>query len=506
MANDRLRNEDRWSTSIQHQHVLSGIGPTAPLNVRLDLNRVGDNNYWRDFPRSSTSLTERLLRRDAVVTTSAGPWSYSAGVYTWQTLQDPIDRITPPYDRVPSISAAYSTDLSWSAQQDVRFSLLTDATTFRANRPVLIGGLNQSTEVNGSRLFAQAKLEKVWQTPGWFVRPSAQLHMRQYQFDHAIGPAGLRQRNPSLSVPTLSLDSGLIFERDAQILGRAAIQTLEPRLFYTLTPYKQQGYLPVYDSSDFGFSESSMFYSNTYSGHDRIADLHAATLGLTTRVISPDTGTEWVSLGMAQRVRLSNQRVVLPGQNEIAERISDVLFSGTVQWHPHWTFNGHSQYNPKTRQSVRSTVGARYSPSNYRVVNAAYRVQRGSSEQLDLGWQWPLRDLMGGPRAPDLGVGRGLGPGHWYSVGRINYSLRDRRTIDLIAGFEYDAGCWVARVVLERLQQTRTQANQRIMFQLEFSGFSRLGSSPLQTLSDNIPRYQLLRQQINPPSRFERYD
>ncbi|MDO8276432.1 MAG: LPS-assembly protein LptD, partial [Serpentinimonas sp.] len=88
----------------------------------------------------------------------------------------------------------------------------------------------------------------------------------------------------------------------------------------------------------------------------------------------------------------------------------------------------------------------------------------------------------------------------------INYSFTERRIVDLIAGFEYDAGCWIGRIVVERLQQSRTQANQRIMFQLEFTGFARIGTNPLQALQDNIPRYQLLRQQINPPSRFQRHE
>jgi LPS-assembly protein len=102
--------------------------------------------------------------------------------------------------------------------------------------------------------------------------------------------------------------------------------------------------------------------------------------------------------------------------------------------------------------------------------------------------------------------GQALGPGRWYGVGRINYSVPDRKVVDLVAGFEYDAGCWIGRVVLERLQRSQASANQRILFQLEFTGFSRIGSNPLQTLRDNVPRYQYLREEINPPSRFQRYD
>jgi hypothetical protein len=49
-------------------------------------------------------------------------------------------------------------------------------------------------------------------------------------------------------------------------------------------------------------------------------------------------------------------------------------------------------------------------------------------------------------------------------------------------------------------------SNKRILFQLEFVGFSKLGSNALQTLKENIPRYQFLREQVVPPSRFSNYD
>jgi LPS-assembly protein len=96
--------------------------------------------------------------------------------------------------------------------------------------------------------------------------------------------------------------------------------------------------------------------------------------------------------------------------------------------------------------------------------------------------------------------------GRWYSVGRLNFSLQDRRLVDAVIGFEYDAGCWLGRVVVERLQSSTSSSNKRILFQLEFIGFTRLGSNALQTLKDNIPRYQYLREQVTVPSRFSNYE
>ncbi len=61
---------------------------------------------------------------------------------------------------------------------------------------------------------------------------------------------------------------------------------------------------------------------------------------------------------------------------------------------------------------------------------------------------------------------------------------------------------------LGRLQSRRTTSNTRLLFQLEFVGFSRLslGASPLASLKQNIPRYQYLREQVSTPSRFSNYD
>jgi LPS-assembly protein len=71
---------------------------------------------------------------------------------------------------------------------------------------------------------------------------------------------------------------------------------------------------------------------------------------------------------------------------------------------------------------------------------------------------------------------------------------------------EYDAGCWLGRLVFERLQTSSATATQHIMFQLEFVGFSRLGINPLKSLKDNIPNYQYLREPGGTPSRFSNYD
>jgi LPS-assembly protein len=306
-------------------------------------------------------------------------------------------------------------------------------------------------------------------------------------------------------VPTFSLDSGLVFERDASYFGTAFRQTLEPRAFYVNTPYRDQSLLPNYDSGASDFNFATIYTENAFVGNDRISDSNLLTLGVTTRLLNPDTGAEAARFGIAQRLRFKDQNVTLPGGAPVVDRFSDVMLGASVNWDPKWAFDSTVQYNPTTEQSVRSAIGARYSPSNYRVLTTTYRYQRDISEQIGVGWQWPVNDLWG-DRGQDLGVGRGQGDGRWYSVGRLNFSMNESKLVDAVVGFEYDAGCWLGRAVLQRIQTSTTTATQSIMFQLEFVGFTRLGSNPLKTLKDNIPGYQYLREQTSPPSRFSNYD
>lgn len=495
MPDDKLRERTRWGYSYTHAGSL-GLPPgTGSLGLSLNVNRVSDDNYWRDFSRTTGSLTQRLLSQDGQLSWSSpgGTWYSMVRTLSWQVLQDVTAPIVPPYDRLPQVYTRYSRpDLPLGLVGSVEG----DSTRFMADRTLTL-------QPNGQRTFLLGKIERPWQAPGWFVTPRVQFHTTQYSFD---APLANGATTASRTLPIYSLDSGLVFERQARFFGRSFTQTLEPRAFYVYAPFRDQALLPNYDSAYNDFNFATIYTENAFGGNDRIADNDLLTLGATTRLLVPETGAEMARFSLAQRLRFKDQLVTLPGTPPVSDRISDLLFGTTLAWSPKWLLDSTVQYNPKTGRSERSTIGGRYNPSNYRVISAAYRLQRGQSEQVDVGWQWPINDLWG-DKGRDLGPGRGQGPNRWYTVGRLNYSLQDKRLVDTLVGFEYDACCWIGRVVFERLQSTTTTAAARILFQLEFVGFSRLGSSALQPLRQNIPRYQMLRDSnVEQPSRFSNYD
>jgi LPS-assembly protein len=512
MPDDKLRDMDREGYAFEHRAGVSGA--YGALGLGMNIERVSDDYYWRDFPNASGSLTQRLLPADVNVYWGLGPYSASARALRWQTLQDPDAPILPPYDR-QQLTFRYAE----SSLGGFDVSLDGDYTQFTVDRSVLA---NQTTteRVNAERTLWLGSLSYPFRGAGGFLIPKASVHTTSYSFEQAVDLSSHTGSLTGLSadglhatrtVPTYSLDAGLVFERESSYFGAAYRQTLEPRLFYTRTPFVEQGYLPIYDTAAQDFSLTSIYSENTFTGNDRIADNNLLTVGVSTRLFDAETGAETLHLGIAQRVRFEDQRVTLPGGTPSPEGLSDILLGAELTVDPRWHMDTAVQWNDRLSQSERGTFSLRYNPSPYRVVNLAYRFQRAQSEDsedsalVDLGWQWPLNDLWG-DRGEDLGPGRGQGTGRWYSVGRLNYSQTDRKLVDTTMGFEYDAGCWLGRVVVERTQTGETSANQRIMFQLELVGFTRVGIDPLATLQKNIPRYQLLREQTTAPSRFSNYE
>ncbi|WP_235580427.1 LPS-assembly protein LptD [Rhizobacter sp. Root404] len=480
MPNDRVNGKERYALAAAHD---SDFGNGLRLQMRA--LRVSDDDYWKDFPRDvSSSLTPRLLPSDFQVSRPFGDWTTYARVQKWQVLQtvDPTTRIEAPYERAPQLGARYGGRFGPGFQVgfETEFNRFTDPTNASlVPRPT------------GNRVHALGSVAWPYVTPGWTLTPKIAFNAASYAVDQPPG-ASTGAANGSRVIPTVSLDSAWVFERDTRFFGKAMRQTLEPRLLYVNTPYRDQSGLPNFDAYAKDFNFDSIFTESAFSGVDRVSDAHQVTAGVTTRFIDPDTGAERLRLGLAQRYLLRDQ-FVTPDGKPLTQRFSDLLLLGSTTVIPSWSLDASVQYSPDSNRVSRSVVGARYSPGPYRTISATYRLTRGLSEQVELGWQWPLYGPTPDASRPRSTDGSGC-QGSWYGVGRVNYSTLERRLVDAVVGVEYDAGCWIGRVVATRQSTGLSEATTRLLFQLELVGLSRLGSNPLQVLKDNIPGYKLLRE------------
>jgi LPS-assembly protein len=457
LADDRLdQGRSRYAISTLNNFI------TGNWSGYANVNKVSDDNYFVDYSRTIALSSQRVLPQDAALTYSQPYWYATLHVLRYQTLQDPASPITPPYDKSPQL-------LIHGARLDVLggfdFSVDIDATRFV-----------HPTLPSGNRIVINPSVAFPILRPGWFVTPKLSYNATHYTVD---GQAPGVQSEFNRSLPTGSVDSGMVFERDTSLFGRALRQTLEPRLFYVRTPYRNQDALPNYDSGITDFNFAQLFAENPFGGYDRIADVNQVTAAVSTRFINNDDGAEIFRASLGQRYYLSPQKVTLPGQLPVDDKRSDVLAEVQGQVSRSFTVDAGVQYSPVTRGVIRSNLGVSYRPEPTKVINAEYLFQQATVaqpigiEQVDVSAQWPLFRNV-------------------YAVGRVNYSTRDRKAIETLAGFEYAGCCWVLRVAASRYVTGVQTATSTLFLQLELNGLARLGSNPLESLKRNVPGYQLV--------------
>jgi LPS-assembly protein len=467
MNDDQRAGDLRYGLSMRHnQRFDSGVALAA------DFNRASDDNYARDFPLSHVFLrpgfNRRLLPQTATLSYGSGPWGGSLQFSDFQVLQDPLARIGIPYSRLPQLN------LSYAQYTDTGLELTMGTQYTRFMHP---------TQVQGDRLVVNPRVTYTeLQGPGYFFRPSFSVHGTVYSLDRVIDPA---MSSPTRVLPTFTADTGLIFERDTSFLGRNAIQTLEPRAFYTYTPYVAQNsnLYPNFDSTIADFSYAQIFRENRFVGNDRIGDANQLTLALSSRYLESN-GAERLRLAVAQRFNLTPPKVGLgTALQDMGDARSDVLLLASGRVTRETRLDASFQYNQVRGDINRVSFGVYWQPAPMKVVNAQYRrdsrnlpdIPNTNFELIDVSSQWPLTS-------------------RWYGVGRLNYLLDQKRIGQSLAGVEYQADCWIFRMVSQRLPTAAGVVNTTFFIQLEFNGLSALGMNPMRALRGNIPGYQPLTQ------------
>ncbi len=481
ISQDRDYRDSRERISLRHEHAVPKLlGGSA--GAGLNYNRVSDDRFFVDFGRNIVSASQAVLPREAWLVYTRNVWNSALRMSQNQTLLSLLaPGELPPYERVPQ----FTTNASVFDWRGFDVGLAVEATRFEQR--TLVAGAATGREP-GKRLIINPSVSYPVLAPGWFVVPKVQYHSTDYALSRSVRP---NDASPSRRLPMASLDTGLIFERDASWFGAGAIQTLEPRLYYSYIPYREQNALPNFDSGLADFNFAQLFTENVFAGGDRVGEANQATALMVGRVLETETGAERLRVALGQRFFFAPQRVVLPGGAPRTDKESDLLASVAGVLDRNWTADVSVQHSTLQNQIVRATVGVRYQPRPASVLSLAYRYKLNELDQIDVAAQWPLK-FVGLPR--------------WYGVMRANYSERDSRVVEAVGGLEYKADCWVARLVMQRFVTADSTGTNTVYFQIELNGLSSVGSSPVESLRRNIPGYQL----VNPPpptaGRFDYYE
>lgn len=458
LPNDRITGTNRYALSWKHNQNLDSM--LRGLSGFVNVSKVSDDTYFADLSDrvSFTSLT--TLPREGGFVYANGPWQVLARAQAFQTLQDPTAPAPLPYNRVPQVLATLQ-EADWMG---LTFAGAGEYAYFR-----------QPTLTTGQRIYAWPTVAWLRQGAGWSVAARTGVHLREYDLNEVRpGVSGTL----GYAIPITSVDGGLVFERDWNVLGQNFVQTLEPRAFYVYVPYRDQSSAPVFDTAVADFNFGQLFSVNRYLGNDRIGDANQITLALSSRLLDPGTGAERLRVAIGERFYFQDQRVTLNEAPRSAST-SDVLVGVEGRLSEAWSIAALMQYNFDASQTERLHAGARYTPAPGRVLSASYSYSRqyfdpvGTQSQLnqfDIAAQWPVTNS-------------------WTLLGRWNFSLLDSKTLEAVAGVEYNAGCWVLRLVGQRLTTTTQTTTTSVYLQIELNGLARFGTSPLDLLRRSVPGY-----------------
>ena len=351
-----------------------------------------------------------------------------------------------------------------------------------------------STQVMGDRMVLNPSISYPMVAPGAYVTPTLAINQTRYhlqdipewQTGYTVPPG--TQSFQIRTLPMFDVDSGMTFERKTEFFGQNYTQTLEPRMYYLLVPYRDQSHIPVFDTSVADFNFSQIFSNNRYSGYDRIGDANQLTYAVSSRLLDADTGDERIRATIGERYYFSSQQVALPNEVPRGGKNSDFLAAISGEIAPHLRLDSAVDYDVEQKQIQRVSHGIQWTPEPGDTISAAYRYQRDLLEQVDFAGQWRIK-------------------GRWYGVARYNYSLLDGHMLEGLAGVEYDGGCWVGRFVVQRYALAEQRASTSFFFQIELNGLSKLGSNPLDVLRRNIPGYTKLNDNQAPqPRTFNNYE
>lgn len=432
----------------------------AGWSSSVNYDRVSDKDYFSDFSSSLVTSSTSQLERHFQITRQFSAATFMAQAQDYQSVDPDTPFSARPYRRLPQVifnaSGApkdwfhYGLDSEW-----VRF--------------------NQQDRLNGNRFDVSTYASLPLASAAGFLTPKLTLRHTDYRLDQDNNPPP--NQKLTRDVPTFSLDSGLFFERDADMLGTSLLQTFEPEIFYVRTPYRDQSQLPLFDSADIGFSSAQLFQENRFSGRDRVGDTDQVSVALTTRFLQQDDGFERFRTTLGQIYYLQDREVALNGNVLDKSANSDAIAEAELHLSRNLSLRGDLLWDTTYDTVTRRYTRLQYQVSNRKIVNLTYREQGnrvtapGSvTREIDAAGLWPLT-----PR--------------WSIIARRYHSIPNDRTLEKLLGVEYDSCCWAFRAVrrgiftADSLSPAGGEVRYSWYLQLELKGLTGFGNR-IQTLME----------------------
>jgi LPS-assembly protein len=456
LPDDDITQEDRYQYRYQnHSQILSN------LSLDVDLQDISDADYFNDFSNNLGTTSQTHLDRNLTMRYDLDNWHLKAMLQDIKTIDEASPLNTRPYERLPQLTIVGDEAI---ASSPLLFTLDSEYVDFTHE---------DDTKTTGSRLTVRPGLQLPLSGAAWFIDPAIKFSHTQYD----VGTeSGTTQPVENRNLPISSIDAGLFFER---YFNNDYQQTLEPRLYYLNVPFEDQDNIPLFDTSIPTFSVAQLFRDNRFVGGDRIGDTNQLTFALTSRILNPSTGNELLRASIGQIYYFEDRKVSLTGTSVDTDKQSDLIAELDIKL-GRWKSVVDLQWDTARSELPQESYFLHYKSDARHLFNIGYRKRliKDSSvidiEQTDTSFVYAFNRNYSG-------------------LVRWNYSLKDDKDIDTIAGIAYDSCCWSIQLLTQRLLRNTTTSNaydNAILVQFVFKGLGSLSGSKAQnTLQQSIYGY-----------------
>ncbi len=461
----------------------------------VDYNHVSDDYYLTDLNTNLSEVTQNQLLQQAQLNYQSQYWKLLGRVQGYQTLH-PIDQtvVQNQYTRLPQL--AMEGDYP-NGPGNLDYFMANEATHFDiSNTPG-----NSTIPPVGNRLNIQPGIALPFEQSYFYLNPRLQFALTQYDLNHIMPSTS---HHPSRALPIFDIHSGLYFDRETHVFNTAYRQTLEPQVYYTYVPYRNQNDIPLFDTTVNTLTYDELFTYNRFSGLDRIGDANQISYGIATQLINSQSGYTKLRAGIGQIIYFIPRRVTLcagpyapltctSNPDNLENRFNKSPLSGVLAYHlnPDWSLIGDAIWNVQDNEFNNQTITLHYQ-KDQKIINLGYSFLRGGDfqpnnnvpnssasnlSQTDLSVAWPIsRD--------------------WSTIARWTQNWNHHHFQNLLYGLQYDSCCWAVRFVAGRaftnLSPNNTyQYNTQFFIQFSLKGLGNYGNAdPSQLLSSSVSGYQ----------------
>ena len=453
-----MPHDKRWTDDHKRYTLYARLaGARNGFSYGINYNRVSDKKFYEDIHPLIRESEDDVIPQDYWLSYRYKFWNASITVKKNQTLDKSTSK---PYEKIPEIT--------WNA-------FLADIGGFELRTKLQATRFKHPRSIDGDRFIVDQSIAYPMRSSGWFFTPAVRMVEMAYDLDRPYIRNG--SKSPRVFVPTYSLDGGLVFERDATLFDRDFVQTLEPRLFYSYTPRKNQSDIPLFDGSRADMNFSRLFTANTYTGYDRINSSNQITGMVTNRLLDYDTGAEIANLGIGMRYNFTRQDLQANGRwARRKDRKDELLLSFGAKLTRALSVTGFYSWNFVRHRDQMTDIGIHYQPTPASKISLEYHYNYEPSRKsddyyrlIDLKTSWPLSEK-------------------WYLLTLQSFSVWNRKLYDNIVALEYQADCWTTRFAVRRYtddddnSKRDPKTNTQFFVQFELRGLgSVVGDSPLKS-------------------------